>query len=392
MRISCLQENLSKGLSLAGRANASRTTLPVLENILIEATEGQVRLVCTNLDVSINVWINATVEDSGAITVPVRLLADFVTYLPQGETVELTHDVKSRQVVVQCGRYTASFNTIEANEFPEIPQAIQDDADMHQLSSPGLRSMIDQTVFAAAVGEERPNLAGVQMHFQDGRLTLAATDGFRLSVRSAALDLLSEEEVKVLVPARALGEMTRILAESDRGQPVQMAVAPTSNQILFQIPGLPNERGSFIKVLLICQLIDARFPDYHRIIPTEHEARIVASTEHLLQATRASFLFTKENNSIVSATMNGDDNSIAISSESAERGGSENNIEAAIEGESLQISFNGQYLIDALSHLNSEEVVMELTQPSRPCKLRPVGQDEDEFLQIIMPMSQPRRS
>ena len=393
MQISCLQENLSKGLSIAGRVTSTRTSLPVLENILIEASDDGVRLVCTNLDISINVWVKAEVRDTGAITVPVRLLTDFVSFLPSQRKVDITHDVKSKQVVVQSGTYHASFNTIEANDFPDIPSVIDSHIESHSLSTTGLRRMIDQTVFAAASGEERPNLAGVETCFGDGKLVMAATDGFRLSVCKTKLGLESETSVKVLVPAKALAELARILAESDRSKPIQMAVTANSNQILFEIVGLPNEPGSFDRVLLICQLIDGTFPDYTRIIPDEEDSktRAVSSADALLRVSRAAFLFTRENNSIVSFNVNEDEKKIISSSQSAERGESENSIEATIEGPALEISFNGQYVIDFLNHAYSGEVKMAMSEPSRPCTFTPVGQDEIEFLHVIMPMSKPRR-
>ncbi len=391
MRIRCLQENLSKGLSLAGRVTSTRSSLPVLANILIEAKEGQLRLVCSNLDVSINVWVNAVIEEEGAITVPVRLLTEFVTYLPPHEEVELVYDVKVKQVKVTSGTNHASFNTIEASEFPQIPDSLAHFSEEPlQLNTPGLRSMIEQTVFAASTGAERPNLTGVEMHFNQGQLVMAATDGFRLSVRSAQLNLLMDDELKILVPARALAEMSRILTEADQDKPVQMAVTHNSNQILFDIPGAPQERGAFGRVLLLCQLIDAQFPDYKRIIPTEHESRIITSTESLLQAAKVSFLFTKEHNNIITTAVDCEGNCISVSSESSEKGDSNNKIAATVEGDSITMSFNGQYLIDALNHMGSEDVVLEMTQPTRPCKVKPVGQSDDQFLHIIMPMSHPR--
>lgn len=391
MRISCLQETLSKALSIAGRFTAARSSMAVLENLLMEAQDGHIRLVCSTLDISINVWVKATVHDEGAITVPVRLLSEFVTYLPSGQMVDLEFDTKSKQMNVSCGSYSADFNTIEANEFPNVPDTVHlDGARIRQLESRGLRSMIGQTVFAAATGDERPNLAGVDMQFTAGVLTMAATDGFRLSVRSAPMSLSEEEEIKVLVPARALAEMGRILSEADASQAIQMAVTSRSNQILFEIPGFPQENGAFAKVLLVCQLIDAQFPDYHRIIPTSHTARVVTSTASLLKATRASFLFTKADNNIISTHINPADNRISVSSESDQKGASENQIDAQVEGESMDISFNGQYLIDVLSRMESEEVMMELTESSRPCKVLPVGQGSDEFLHVIMPMSNRR--
>ncbi len=392
MQISCLQENLSKGLSIAGRVTSTRTSLPVLENILIEASDEGVRLVCTNLDISINIWIRAEVQDTGAITVPVRLLTEFVSFLPAQHQVDITHDVKSQQVVVQSGTYHASFNTIEANDFPEIPSGIAPDIESHSLSTTGLRRMIDQTVFAAASGEERPNLAGVETYFGDGKLVMAATDGFRLSVCKTNLGLESGTQVKVLVPAKALAELARILAESDRSKPIRMAVTANSNQILFEIAGLPHEPGSFDRVLLICQLIDGTFPDYTRIIPDEEDSktRAVSSADGLLRVSRAAFLFTRENNSIVSFNVNEDEKKIISSSQSSERGESENSIEATIEGPALEISFNGQYVIDFLNHAYAGEVKMAMSEPSRPCTFTPVGQDEIEFLHVIMPMSKPR--
>ena len=393
MQISCLQENLSKGLSIAGRVTSSRSSLPVLENILIEASDNGLRLVCTNLDISINVWVKAEVRDTGAITVPVRLLTEFVSFLPPRRQVELTHDVKSKQVIVQSGTYHASFNTIEANDFPKIPHEIDPQNEIHSLGTTGLRKMIDQTVFAAASGEERPNLAGVETYFGGGKLTMAATDGFRLSVSKTELGLESDSEVKVLVPAKALAELARVLAEADRSRPIQMAVTANSNQIIFKVAGLPNEPGSFISVVLICQLIDGTFPDYTRIIPNEEDSktRAVSSVEALLKVSRAAFLFTKEDGSIVSFNVDEVEKKITVSSQSAERGESQNSIESAIEGPALEISFNGQYVIDFLNHSYTGEVKMAMSEPSRPCTFTPVGQGEIEFLHVIMPMSKPRR-
>lgn len=392
MQISCLQEDLSRGLSIAGRVTSTRTPLPVLENILIEASEGAVRLVCTNLDISINVWIQAEVKDPGSVTVPVRLLTDFVSFLPAQRSVELVFDAQRRQVEVRSGSYNASFNTIDTTEFPPIPAAIDESLEQHSLSTAGLRRMIDQTVFAAASGEERPNLAGVETSFGNGGLTMAATDGFRLSVCKADLGPESESEVKVLVPAKALAELSRVLSESDRSKPILMSVTANSNQILFEVAGLANEPGSFTRILLISQLIDGMFPDYSRIVPKEEDSstRAVSSVEDLLRITRAAFLFSREGSSIVSFSVSEPDKAITVSSESADRGESENSISSAVEGETMEISFNGKYVIDFLSNARASEVKISMSQAQRPCAFKPVGEGDIEFLHVIMPMSKPR--
>ena len=391
MRISCLQENLAKGLSIAGRVTSSRVTMPVLENILIAVENGRIRLVCTNLDVSINVWINGTVEQEGALTVPVRLLTEFVNLLPSGQPVHLTY-LESRQLEVSCGQFRTAFNTIEANQFPDVQDSIQGMESTLQLDTHELRTMIEETAFAAATGEDRPNLACVQVELADAGLTLAATDGFRLAVRHTALEQ-TEQDQKILVPARALSELSRILADADSSKPVDVAVTNNHSQILANLHGLSHERGSFVEVLLICQLVDAHFPDYNRIIPQEGATSVIVDRNDLLQATRASFLLTRENNNIVTAKFNTEEDCIEISSESNDRGDSRNKLKARISGEALDISFNGQYLIDALTHIQTEFVVMDMTQNNRPAKLCPSASEDSkgrDFLQVIMPMTSAR--
>ena len=392
MRISCLQENLAKGLSIAGRVTSSRVTMPVLENILIAVDNGRIRLVCTNLDVSINVWINGTVEEEGALTVPVRLLTEFVNLLPSGKPVNLTYLAQSRQLEVSCGQFRTAFNTIEANQFPDVQDSIHEMEATLNLDTHELRTMIEETAFAAATGEDRPNLACVQVELADAGLTLAATDGFRLAVRRTALEQ-AERDQKILVPARALSELSRILADADSSKPVDVAVTNNHSQILANLHGLSHERGSFVEVLLICQLVDAHFPDYNRIIPQEGATSVIVDRNNLLQATRASFLLTRENNNIVTAKFNTEEDCIEISSESNDRGDSRNKLAAQISGEGLDISFNGQYLIDALTHIQTEFVVMDMTQNNRPAKLCPSASEDSkgrDFLQVIMPMTSAR--
>ena len=392
MRISCLQENLAKGLSIAGRVTSTRVTMPVLENILIAVDNGRIRLVCTNLDVSINVWINGTVEEEGALTVPVRLLTEFVNLLPAGKPVKLDYLAQSRQLEVSCGQFRTAFNTIEANQFPDVQDSIHEMEATLQLDTHELRMMIEETAFAAATGEDRPNLACVQVELGDAGLTLAATDGFRLAVRRTILDQADRDQ-KILVPARALSELSRILADADSSKPVDIAVTNNHSQVLANLHGLGHERGSFVEVLLICQLVDAHFPDYNRIIPQEGVTSVIVDRNDLLQATRASFLLTRENNNIVTAKFKTEEGCIEISSESNDRGDSQNKLEARVSGEDLDISFNGQYLIDALTHIQTEFVVLDMTQNNRPAKLCPSASDNAEgrdFLQVIMPMTSAR--
>ena len=404
MRVSCFQENLSKGLSIVGRAVSARSTLPVLGNILLEAKNDQLRLAATNLEIGINCWIGARVDDEGAVTVPSRLLAEFVNSLPP-EQIELELSVRSQSLHLRCANFDANIKGIDAQEFPVIP-TVDNGAGPEEtaealegrtiaLETAGLTKMIDQVVFAAATDESRPTLTGVEVTFAQERLSLAATDGYRLSVRSMEVGQAFTEDTSVVVPARHLGELGRIIADADEERPVQVTVTQARNQILFRVWGKGAEnRGSFLQVDLVSQLIADRFPDYRAIIPKSHNTRTVLGTDALLQAARVAQLFARDNANIVRLKVQpgseGGVGNLHLSAISAELGNSENKLDATVEGDELEIDFDVRFLIAVLSQIDEEQVVLETTQSNRPGTIRPVGIGDDEFLHVVMPMHPPR--
>lgn len=404
MRVSCLQENLAKGLSIVSRAVSARSTLPVLGNILLEAKNNELRLAATNLEIGVNCWIGAKVEDEGAITVPARLLSEFVNSLPP-ERIDMELAVRTQTLHLRCARYDANMKGLDAADFPIIPTAgTGDEMDEQvevlegtriELETTGLRKMIDQVIFAASNDESRPTLTGVEVSFQPERLTMVATDGYRLSVRSAHLDKpFVEDAITALVPARSLGELGRIIADADTAKPVQVIVTQARNQILFQVWGKEG-RGAFHRVELASQLIDARFPDYKAIIPKTHTTRTVVDTAALLKAVRVAQLFARDNANIVRVAVtpgNGgkQEGQIRLTATSAEMGDNVNEIDAMVEGNDLEIAFDARFLIDVLSQIDEPQVVLETTQSTRPGTIRPLGMGEDEFLHVVMPMHPPR--
>lgn len=403
MRVSCFQENLAKGLSIVGRAVASRSTLPVLGNILIEAKDNQLRLSATNLEIGINCWIGARVEDEGAVTVPARLLAEFVNSLP-AERIDLELSVRTQTLHLSCGRIDANIKGIDAAEFPIVPTVDNGDGPEQTaevlegstiaLETAGLRKMIDQVVFAAATDESRPTLTGVEVSFKGERLVMAATDGYRLSVRSVLVDHQLDDDMTVIIPARSLGELARVIGDADDERPVQVTVTQARNQILFRVWGKGNEaRGAFLKVDVVSSLIDARFPDYRAIIPKNYTTRTVVSTESLLKAVRVAQLFARDNSNIIRVAVipnNGETGAIRLTATSTEMGDNVNEVDAMVEGDDLEIAFNARYLIDVLSQISEPQVVLETTQPNRPGAIRPVGVGNEEFLHVVMPMHPPR--
>ena len=374
MRVSCLQENLAKGLSIVGRAVASRSTLPVLSNVMLATDNGRLKLSATNLELGINCWVGAKVEEDGATTVPARLLTDFVNSLPP-EQIDLELAVRTQTLNARCARFEANIKGIDAQEFPIIPTA-EDGEKAIRLEPEDLRQMIDQVAFAAATDESRPLLTGVLAHFEGNRLTLAAADGFRLSVRSAPLGREVDQPVEVIIPARALGELARISA--DQEDLVEVIITPARNQILFHLTDVD----------VVSQLIEGKFPDYNQIIPSGFVTRTVLDASGFLKAARVSHLFARDAANIVRLEISPGDELmpgyLTLAATSAELGDNVGQVDAAIEGDPVEIAFNAKYLIDILSVVGSAQVALETTSASSPGVLRPVG-DED-FIHVIMPM------
>ena len=380
MRISVLQENLAKGLSIVGRAVATRSTLPVLSNILLETDNSQLKLSAMNMEIGINCWIGAMIEEEGATTVPARLLSDFVNSLPK-ERIDLELDAGKQNLHLECARYEANIRGIDASEFPIIPTHRRETGlPFVEVQPHKLRRMIEQVAFAAATDESRPTLTGVFTRFDHDRLTLAATDGFRLAVRSTLLEEPVAGSVGVIIPARALTELSRIIGAVDLGEEdgVDVTVTEARNQVMFHLPGVD----------LVSQLIEATFPDYTKIIPTSYNTRAIVDTAELLKALRVAFLFARDSANIVRLDITpGDPGTIKLTASSAEMGDNEGMVDALVEGDPLTASFNAKFMIDVLSVIDTPQVMFDAVSATRPGVFRPVGAGNEEYTHVIMPMS-----
>ncbi len=375
MKVICPQENLARGLAIVNRAVASRTTLPILSNILIEAEAGQLKLSATNLEIGIHCRVEARVDDQGAITVPARLLSDFVNSLPK-EPVTLDLGGKSQTLKLAAGRYQAEIKGMDAADFPLLPTV--DQGLRFSVDTATLRSMIGQVSIAAATDESRPILTGVLMTIDPdaGRLTMAAADGFRLSVRIAELEAALERPVTVIVPARALLELARIVPDDE--ELVEVAITDNHTQILFQVP----------TVSLVSQLIEGNFPDFEKIVPSGHGTRAVVNAKAMLNAVRIASFFARDAANVVRLSVQPGDElqpgTVVVSAQASEVGGNEGEVEAVIEGEGLDIAFNAKYLLDVLGVAGADQVALELTSASSPGVFRPVS--DDVFTHVVMPM------
>lgn len=376
MKVSCLQENLAKGLSIVGRAVASRSTLPVLSNVLLSTDNGHLKLSATNLEIGINCWVGAKIEKEGSITIPARLLGEFINSLPP-ERIDLSLDEETQTLNLRCARFESNIKGIDAQEFPLIPTAGDINADAIRLDPTSLRTMINQVVFAAATDESRPILTGVLMQLNDDNLTMAAADGFRLSVKSATINQNFGDRLELIIPARALMELSRI--SGDQEQPVSVIVIPDRKQVLFHLEGID----------LVSQMIEGKFPDYNQIIPTSYSTRSVLDTISFLKAARVSQLFARDSANIVKLeiTPSGDElmnGRVTLMATSAELGDNVAEVDASIQGQALEVAFNAKYLIEVLSVIDSPQVVLETSAASNPGVLRPIG--DENFIHVIMPM------
>lgn len=375
MKLTCLQENLKRGLATVSHAVAGKSTLPVLSNVLLATDEGRLKLAATNLEVGITHWIGAQIQEEGAVTVPAKLLADVVGGLPN-DKVTLTLDARTQSVKVECGRFTSNIKGIEAEEFPSIP-TIADREPAAVLPPDVLREAIDQVAFAAASDDSRPVLAGVLVRMHDARLFLAAADGFRLATRTVALPEPVAQQAEFIVPARALAELSRIAAEAEGT--VSITIAPGGSQVLFHTESTE----------LVSRLIDGKFPDVERIIPQQYVTRSVLDTAELAKAVKlASYIATASQN-VVKLTMEPGGElgpgRLVISANAAEVGDNTGELDAMIHGEGGQIALNVKYLSELLGVVKTAQIALETQTPSSPGVFKPVG--TEGYIHIIMPMS-----
>ena len=374
MKLSCRQENLSKALGVVSRAVATRSTLPITNNVLLATDEGRLKLAATNLEIAITHWIGAKIEEEGAITVPARLLNEFVNSLPN-DKVDIEFLPKLRSIQLKCARFEARISGMDAEDFPPIPEI--DQGVTVQIEADALRQSINRVAFAAATEDSRPVLTGVSAEIEDSTLTLAAADGFRLSVDKTALTGEVEEKITVIIPARALQEVNRLIGEAQ--EPVVLTVNQAKSQVLFKMDG----------VRLTSQLIQGSFPNYSQLIPMEHATRTVVDVEDFLRATRAAAIFARDASGIVRLQVGGGANGegagkMAISARAEEVGDDFGEIDAKVEGEDAKVAFNSKYLTELLSVVGKGEMILEMNDPSKPGLFRPVG--EENFLHVVMPM------
>lgn len=365
MKLQCTKFNLLKGLNTVSRVVGTRTTLPVLSNILFSIDKGRLKLTATDLEVGINTWVGAKVDKTGAITIPARLILEFVSNNPD-ETITISVD--KEKIKLESKHYTANISGMAADEFPQVSDIKSED--IIKIDGKRLRQTIAQTVFAAAADDTRPVLAGVLLKNKSADLVIAATDSYRLAEKKIKLAGAAKEDFEVIVPATTLTELGRLLEEEAKEVEITMA----ENQVEFK----------FADTKLISRVIEGTFPDYEQIIPKEFPTKLEISKEELTSVMKMASIFARESaNNIRFKLAGGKAEVLAIS---PQLGDNTAILDAKVSGQPLEVAFNAKYILDVLNVLGEtgSKVTVAFAGQVNPAVIS--VPEEKNYLYVLMPL------
>ena len=364
MKFEVLQEQLSKGLGLVSKAVATRPQLPVLANVLIEAKADGLVLSATDLELGIVTRIPAKVLETGVVSVPSRMMVDFVNSLKPGK-VEC--ELSTETLIVKAGGYKGRVQTISAEEFPSLP--VPSTEVMAKIEGAKFQEAVTATLHSAAKDALRPVLTGVLLSYSgSGKLKMVATDGFRLAIKSLAVEGEGWEK-PALVPSRAIAEAMKLSSEGDVG----VVIYPETSQIVFQVG----------ESIVVSQLLSGNYPEYQRIVPKEYGGVVEVAREDLLSALKAVHIFARDNSNVVKWVVT--ESGIELSAETPERGEAKAEVAGKLEGDGVEISINAKFALDFLLASKAESVSFSSTDALSPGGFREVG--EKDYLYVVMPIN-----
>lgn len=361
MKLKVTQENLNKALNLVARVASTRGTLPILGNVLFKVTDNRLSIAATNLEIAISSYIGAQIQTEGSLTIPARLLQDFIGGLPSG-VIELEQE--DQRLKITTDSYKSVINGVSAEDFPVMPAIEQ--GTTWTVSGPVLRQALQQVLMAASNDDSRPVLTGVLFQTVDGTLFIAATDSYRLAEKRL-MEL--KQEVKLLIPATALQDVLRIIHDYEG----EVSVTSDEQQVRF----LAGE------VELVARLIEGNYPDYRKLIPASFATTATIERSELVSITKISSLFARESAGSIVVSVDEPSESIWIHAVASQLG--ENNATAKVEAHGTgAITLNSRYLLDGLQAMDSKQAVIAFNGKLEPVKLSDPA--KDDYLHIIMPL------
>ena len=374
MRFISLQENLKRGLNIVGHVSSKNINLPILNNILIKAENGNIELVSTNLEIGITYQVRGKIEVDGQFTVDSKLINEYVNLLSSGEKVKI--EEKDNELKVECGNYKTKIKGEAAKEFPLIPTLPKQG--YYSCKSSELKKALNSVSFAVSNNENRVELSGVLFAFEDNKLSLVATDSYRLAEKEIKINSQGMEgEQKVIVPGKTVQELMRVLNNLEAGELIndlELKFYLSENQILFVVDS----------VELISRLINGHYPDYQQIIPVKSQTNVLVEKSEIIRAVKAAALFSKTG--INDVTLLFLKNKIMVSAFSGASGESQIELEAGISGGDNEITINYRYLLDGLNNIEGEMIKLDIVNNSTPCVLK--SEKGDDYIYIVMPIRQ----
>jgi DNA polymerase-3 subunit beta len=372
MKVVLNRADLLKGISTVQSAVATKNTMPILANVLLEARDKKLEFVATDLDMGIRCSVTAEVVEKGSITINAKKLADIVRELPEA-SVDIEIDENQKMILV-CQKSQFKVHGLPKDDFPILPEVKKEK--VFKINGSILQEMIHKTIFAVSTDETRYVLNGVYFQVENEKLKMVATDGHRLAYIQKKLEGKGEGKANVIIPTKTLNELSKVISDVAKGKTEKeetiVEVITTENQIKFTVEG----------VEIISRLIEGQFPNYEQVIPKDSDKKVEVSTSELSSATkRVAILTSEKSNSIRYQIKAG---KISISSKTPDMGEAKEEIDASYKGEEISIAYNAKYVLDVLKNVGTEQVSIELTQPLSPGILKPKG--DADYLCVIMPM------
>jgi DNA polymerase-3 subunit beta len=364
LRITCSKDELAQALGVVSRALSSRTSVQILSGILLEARSGELRLAATDMEVSLRATIGAQVEGDGSLVLPGKTLVDIARLLP-GDEVTIEHRPSESVVHVTAGSAAYTLNTYNPEDFPRLPEV--DAISTFAVDRESLLETIQRVARAASRDESRPVLTGILVHFGGGKLTMAATDSYRLAVKETSFSG-TVPDLEAIVPSRSLQELARIAGSGD-----EIEIGVQENQVLFSTDG----------VWLTTRRIDGQFPNYRQLLPESFEYELTLPRGELLEVIRRASVMIQRSTPLQLRFADGE---LTVIARTHEVGESKESLPAAFTGEPLEIGFNADFLRDGLELLDSDDVRVKLISPLRPAVIQGEG---DDFTYLVMPIRLP---
>ncbi len=371
MKVEILKENLKSGLGIAEKMVGKNLTLPVLDNVLINTEENFLSLVSTDLETAVKLWILTKIVKKGKTLVPVKFFSSFVSTLPNDKVVL---EEKDQKLFVECKNFKTQIQGYNPEDFPIIPEF--SNLEFLEIDNKKFCQGLSQIVDVASVSQARPEISGIYFLFSKNQLKIVATDSFRLAEKTITLEKPVKKDYSFIVPQKPTREIMSIL--SDKEGVLKIFLSPS--QVMFEFP---MSDLAHPQVQITSRLIEGEYPNYQEIIPTKFKTHFTVKRDEFLSQIKTASLFSGKS-SEVKLIINPEKKEVEIYAQSAELGQTQSSIQAKIEGEAMEISFNHKFLTDGLANIKSSEVIFDMSEKEGPCLLKPVG--ELTYIYVIMPI------